>query len=227
MKLRIITAVFIYLGSSLPFSSAQAGDKNPQVLRGWLNEYTAHIENKVSSQYSGLLEIPAKRMKNLCPRWEDLESKKRIQFWSALLWSVARWESDYLRTAIHKETGMGNDAVTHRMVRSEGLLQVSYGDLKTYQYPGGDISWEKDRELATDDYDDDVKQGNSARTILNAYANINLGLWVISQNVDKYPDGTLESALLHYWATLNPRKKLYPKVVNGLKEKIPTCFLEQ
>ena len=195
-----------------------------QVLSGWLNQYTQHIEMKVFTDHSTLLNLDPSRMKTVCPRWDQLSLSERKSFWSTLLWSVSDPESNYQRTLIYRETALSIDKVTGQQVRSEGLLQLSYADVVNYHYPGSDISWEKDRTFALQDYSNEVKIGNSNRTIFNAYANFNLGLWIMDRLLINHSDENFEEALSRYWSSMNPAKSAFKRVRTNLKTQLPVCF---
>lgn len=196
----------------------------PQVIAGWLDEYSTSIEENVSRNYPELLGLTGTRMKTVCPAWDRLDRGTREKFWSALLWSIAGPESGRNRTVIYRETTMSIDAVTGQQIRSEGLLQLSYVDVPNYRYKGGDISWENDKTMALSDYAKALTKGNPERTILNAYANLNLGTWIIyRQLVFLHPAEMLETALGRYWHTMRVTSSSFSKVISNLKTRIPAC----
>ncbi len=90
---------------------------------------------------------------------------------------------------------MSLDSVTGLQIRSEGLLQLSYIDVPSYQYTAGDIDWMKDKAMALSDYAAGATSGNPARTLLNAYANLNLGLFIMNRLIISHPAERLETAL--------------------------------
>lgn len=196
----------------------------PQVISGWLTEYSQHIEATVSRNYPDLLGVTDSRMKTVCPLWSGLDRGGREKFWSSLLWAIAGPESARNRTSVYVETTMSTDPVTGQQVRSEGLLQLSYQDVPAYHYTEGDISWENDRSMALADYVNKVKSGNPARTILNAYANLNLGLFIMNRLVTVHPSDLLETALGRYWSTMRATGSSFKTVLSGLKSRFPDCF---
>lgn len=202
---------------------ATPGDK-PQVIAGWLDDYSVAIEDNVSRNYPELLGLTSTRMKTVCPAWDRLDRETREKFWSALLWSIAGPESGRNRTVIYRETTMSIDSVTGQQIRSEGLLQLSYVDVPNYRYKGGDISWENDKEMALSDYAKALTKGNPERTILDAYANLNLGMWIIyRQLVHLHPAEMLETALGRYWSVMRVSGSSFSKVLANLKTRIPAC----
>lgn len=199
-------------------------DAYPQVISGWLDAYSNFVEAKVSDVYPALLGIGAARMTTVCPKWSALDRESRERFWSGLLYAIAGPESGRNRTAVFRETGLSTDSVTGLQIRSEGLLQLSYVDVVNYRYPGGDISWEHDRAMAYADYAAARSSGNPERTILNAYSNLNLGLFIMNRLTGNYPSEKLETTLGKYWSTMRPANSTFAKVMTGLKSKMPACF---
>ncbi len=195
-----------------------------QVLRGWTAEYSAHVEARVAGDYPALLGLPDAAMTTVCPTWHALTRGTREKFWSALLDSIAGPESGRLRTAIYRETTLSIDSVTGQQIRSEGLLQLSYGDVVSYHYANGEISWENDRKMALADYASGTSSGNPERTILNAYSNLDLGLFIMSRLISLHPSDRLETAFGRYWSTMRARGAAFPTVLAGLKARIPACF---
>ena len=163
-------------------------------------------------------------MASVCPNWAELDRDERQRFWSALLYSIATRESGHLRTAVYRETTMSIDSVTGLQIRSEGLLQLSYVDVVNYRYPSGEISWENDRTMALDDYAAGRKSGNPKRTILNAYANLGLGLFIMNRLAAVHPNQSIQAAFGRYWSTMRTTSSSHPKVLASLKARIPRCF---
>lgn len=203
--------------------STIVGDR-PQVTSGWLPHYSDFVEAVVASKYPELLDLAASRMAKVCPSWSSLSGAERETFWSSLLWSIAGPESGRNRLAIYRESTLPIDRVTGVQIRSEGLLQLSYSDVVAYKYNGGDISWVADQAMALADYAKAAKLGNPARTILNAYANLNLGLWIMHRLVAIYPTQSLDAAFGHYWSTMRSSGSAFTIVVKNLKSALPVCF---
>ncbi len=195
----------------------------PQVLVGWLQEYDTHIHSEIQAQETELLQLSADEMATVCPKWSDLSTVQKLNFWSSLLYAVAKEESDFERNMIYLETGLSTDPITKQQIRSEGLLQLSYGDVEVYHYPFDDISWERDSTSALHDYEIGTKKGDATRTLLNAYSNLNLGLWIMRDLLKKRPAELFESATCRYWSTLRPNSTPFGKILDTLGEKIPAC----
>jgi hypothetical protein len=200
--------------------------EKPQVIKGWLEDYSLHIEDKIQKTYASLLDIPSSKMKKMCPKWSSLNKADRAEFWTHLLYAVSIPESSTNRTLIYLEKSMKTDSVTGYQVRSEGLLQLSYQDVSSYSYKGGDISWSADRSMAIQDYESEAKYGNPNRSILNAYANLNLGIHIIYKQVFKYnPSLSLEDAMGKYWYVMRTSSTTeFNKVYSELKNRFGICF---
>ena len=199
----------------------------PQIVQGWLDEYSTHVEGSVLKQYPAMVEVANSRMARLCPKWSTLGSSLRAEFWSSLMWAVAGPESSRNRTLIYVESTMSKDPITGYQVRSEGLLQLSYQDVPNYGYKGDDISWSKDKTMAIQDYDSGTHYGNPKRTILNAYSNLNLGLFIMNKLVvmPSKASKSMEDTLGSYWSTLQTRHTdIFAEVMNNLQSKMPRCF---
>ncbi len=206
-----------------PSPSVAPGD-SPQVISGWLPEYSSAVEENVAGNYPALLSLASSRMKVVCPNWDRLDRGGREKFWSSLTYAIAGPESGRNRTSIYRETTMSIDQVTGQQIRSEGLLQLSYTDVVSYKYKGGDISWENDRAMAQKDYAAGTSHGNPNRTILNAYANLNLGVFIMyRQLLYVHPTESLETTLGHYWSTMRSTNSPFKTVLSGLRTKIPEC----
>ncbi len=199
--------------------------ERPQIIAGWLDEYSRAIEENIAKNYPDLLSLEGSRMSTVCPDWASLSGSEREIFWSSLLWSIAAPESGRNRTSIYRETTMSIDSITGQQIRSEGLLQLSYVDVVSYAYTGHDISWTADRVMALTDYANGLTHGNPARTILNAYSNLNLGLWIMHKRLAANgATELLETALGHYWSTMRVTGSGFSTVLKNLKIAMPTCF---
>ena len=209
--------------TATPVVSTPPPDR-PQVLVGWLDKYSDFIESKIVERHSELLNLDPVRMKAVCPRWIQLNPVQRRTFWSTLLWAIANPESSYQRTQVFSEPTSTVDRVTGLRIRSEGLMQISYSDVRNYRYLEGDISWYKDKEMALNDYAMELPHGNPKRTILNAYANLNLAIWIMAKNLRLHDDEAFDVALAHYWSTMDVKRKGFPKVLKGLQSKAKYCF---
>ena len=87
------------------------------------------------------------------------------------------------------------DTVTHRMVRSQGLLQLAYMDADRY---GCDFDWDKDKRLPEKD---------PARTILQPENNLTCGVKILFRQLIVKQQPLLSRS--SYWSTLRPGRSGY------------------
>jgi len=133
----------------------------------------------------------AKAVKPFCPRFTAISEEDRRGFWVYFFQALAAAEAGLVPTsnARHTEPEVAvKDTVTKKMVRSEGLLQLTYMDADRY---GCDFNWDKDKELPEKD---------SRKTILLAQNNLICGIKILrSQLIDKLQKLATRAS---YWETL-------------------------
>jgi hypothetical protein len=135
----------------------------------------------------------AKAVRPFCPRFGRLSDADKRAFWAYLFQALAGAEAGLRPTADVKHldpTVAVPDKVSHRIVRQQGLLQLTYEDSDRY---GCDFDWQKDKHLHAGDPD---------KTILQPENNLLCGLRIMkNQLVDlNRPLVTKKS----YWGTLRP-----------------------
>ena len=99
--------------------------------------------------------------------------------------------------------------VTGRMVRSEGLLQLTYMDAERY---GCDFDWETDKALPEKD---------PAKTILQPRNNLTCGVRILENQLI-----TLRRPLVtrtSYWSTLQPGRPSYRVFVKQMANVPAAC----
>ena len=133
-----------------------------------------------------------------CPRFSTMNDPDKRVFWAYFFQALAGAEAGLNpRTRVrHTEPEIAKiDKVTGVSVRSEGLLQLSYGDGKLY---GCDFDWEADRKLAA---------ASPARSILQPKNNLECGVKILSnQIIDQHKPLLTRTS---YWSTLQPGRKSY------------------
>jgi hypothetical protein len=133
----------------------------------------------------------ARAVKPFCPRFKAMSEVDRRGFWVYLFQALAGAEAGLVPTTDvrHTEPEVAvKDTVTHRMVRSEGLLQLTYMDADRY---GCNFDWDKDKELPEKD---------SRKTILLADNNLTCGIKILkTQLIDRRKPLVSRSS---YWETL-------------------------
>jgi len=132
-------------------------------------------------------------VRDLCPRFGTMTLANRRAFWAYFFQALAGAEAGLVPTANvrHMDPELQvRDDVTHRMVRQEGLLQLTYMDQERY---GCDFDWEQDRYLAEHD---------PAKTILQPKNNLLCGVNIIRNQLIDQHKPLLSST--SYFATLQP-----------------------
>jgi hypothetical protein len=146
---------------------------------------------------------------NLCPKYSSVDT---TQFWLSLVKSISKVESGWNPLSQYTETELGIDPITGKTVVSEGLLQLSYQDAKTYKNSVSDcgrIDWAHDKDRPIIEH-----------TILNPDINLSCGMGIMDYWLKK--DSNVVSALGHYWSTIRPGQD--QNLRNELRQEIPACY---
>ena len=128
-----------------------------------------------------------------CPRFNHLSNTDKRAYWAYFFQALAGAEAGLRPTADVRHldpTVAVRDLVSHRTVRQEGLLQLTYMDARRY---GCNFDWDADRSLPEHD---------PRRTILQPQNNLLCGIRILSnQLIERHlPLVTKKS----YWGTLHP-----------------------
>ena len=132
-------------------------------------------------------------VRRFCPRFYEMKEEDKRAFWAYFFQALAGAEAGLSPTTNvrHTEPEVAvKDDVTKRMVRSEGLLQLTYMDAKRY---GCDFDWEADRKLAEHD---------PAKTILQPENNLKCGILILDNQLIALKRPLLSR--FSYWSTLQP-----------------------
>jgi hypothetical protein len=135
----------------------------------------------------------ARAVRPFCPRFNAISEVDKRTYWAYFFQALAGAEAALVPTTDvrHTEPEVAvKDTVTKRMVRSEGLLQLTYMDAERY---GCDFDWEKDKELPEKD---------SAKTILLAENNLKCGVKILEKQLIERREPLISSS--SYWSTLRP-----------------------
>jgi len=130
-------------------------------------------------------------VRRFCPRFYEMGEVDKRAFWAYFFQALAGAEAglDPTTRVRHTEPEVAVvDKVSGRMVRSEGLMQLTYEDRRRY---GCDFDWEHDRTLKADD---------PAKTILQPKNNLECGVKILeNQIIDQHKPLLSNSG---YWSTL-------------------------
>lgn len=144
------------------------------------------------------------QVRPLCPRFRYLSNAERRAFWDYFFQALAGAEAGLKPTISvrHRQPEVAvTDTVTHRTVRQEGLLQLTYMDADRY---GCDFDWTHDKDLAEHD---------PAKTILQPENNLLCGVKILeNQLITRHENLFSKSS---YWVTLRPR---HPSFIVFIKQ---------
>ncbi|MGZ3768109.1 MAG: transglycosylase SLT domain-containing protein [Bdellovibrio sp.] len=178
-----------------------------------------HPERKAWSQYAKdliggeLFETfdSAKDATVICPKYNSLKKEQKVTVWTEFISGIVKYESNWKPTSWMTEKTMGIDPVTKKQVKSEGLMQLSYQDMKWAKYCRFD--WEKDKKLDPDD---------PKKTIFDPFLNLDCGLKILSKQIQKKGHVIVSSGV--YWSTLkeNGRNNKIRDIV-GMVQKTGLC----
>jgi hypothetical protein len=157
----------------------------------WDPQWDLLIEQNIPPEMLSL-QVP-KDVRRLCPNFYNMSDTDKRAFWAYFFQALAGAEAglDPTKRVRHGERQISRiDPVTRQVVRSEGLLQLSYWDQKRYSC---DFDWEHDKQLKPDDPD---------RTILQPKNNLQCGIRILENQIidQRRPLMTKKS----YWEPLQP-----------------------
>ncbi|MGC1424324.1 MAG: hypothetical protein WA815_18360 [Terracidiphilus sp.] len=176
----------------------------------WRPEWDGTIEKALPADL--LKPEMSGSVRQFCPRFSFMKEVDKRQFWAYFFQALSGAEAGLKATSNvqHTEPQVAVvDRVSHRMVRSEGLLQLTYEDAKRY---GCDFDWETDKHLQEHDPD---------KTILQPENNLLCGVNILQNQlvVQKRPLLTKAS----YWSTLRPGWPGYRVFLKQMANVPSTC----
>ena len=132
-------------------------------------------------------------VRRYCPNFFHMSEVDKRAYWAYFFQALAAAEAGLIpeTNVRHTEPEVAVvDGVSKRMVRSEGLLQLTYEDQKRY---GCDFDWEADRRLPEKD---------PRKTILRPENNLACGIKILkTQIIDHHKPLFGRTS---YWSTLQP-----------------------
>jgi hypothetical protein len=135
----------------------------------------------------------ARAVRPFCPGFNAMGEADKRAYWAYFFQALSGAEAGLQPTADVRHTQAAvavKDTVTKRMVRSEGLLQLTYMDADRY---GCDFDWEKDKQLGEKD---------PGKTILQPKNNLSCGIKILhTQLIDNGKPLVWGKS---YWSTLQP-----------------------
>jgi hypothetical protein len=154
----------------------------------------------------------ARSVRSYCPRFSAMSDADKRAFWAYTFQALAGAEAGLEPTTDvrHTEPEVAvHDTVTKRMVRSEGLLQLTYMDATRY---GCDFDWGQDKTLPEKD---------PGKTILQPRNNLLCGVKIMENQVITQKRPLLTEA--SYWVTLRPAHPSYQVFAKQMKNVPAAC----
>src|SRR3984885_3215076 len=178
----------------------------------WDPQWDVIVEQALSPEMlSGSI---ARGVRTFCPRFASLSDPDKRAFWAYTFQALAGAEAGLKPTTDvrHTEPEVAKeDTVTKRMIRSEGLLQLTYMDATRY---GCDFNWKQDKTLAEKD---------PAKTILQPRNNLLCGVKILENQIVTQRKPLLSPP--SYWVTVRPGPPSYLVFAKQMKN-VPTVCRE-
>lgn len=178
----------------------------------WNSDWDAIVEKAIPPAM--LSPAVAHDVVRFCPRFSSMDDADKRAFWAYFFQALAGAEAGLNpRTRVHHtEPEVAKfDKVTGVAMRSEGLLQLSYGDGKLY---GCDFDWDADRKLPA---------SSPAKSILQPRNNLECGVKILSnQIIDQHKPLFTRTS---YWSTLQPGRKSYRVFAKQMTNPPAPCGL--
>jgi hypothetical protein len=178
--------------------------------QSWDPQWDLVVEQALSPEM--LSNDVTRAVRTFCPRFTSMSKADKRAFWAYTFQALAGAEAGLKPTTDvrHTEPEVATeDTVTKRMVRSEGLLQLTYMDATRY---GCDFNWEHDRTLPEKD---------PAKTILQPRNNLLCGVKILQNQILTLHKPLLTSS--SYWVTLRPGRPSYLVFAKQMKNVPPAC----
>ena len=157
----------------------------------WRPEWDATIEKALPDEM--LAPKMGHKVAQFCPRFGAMSEGDRRAFWAYLFQALAGAEAGLKATADVQHTDPQVavvDGVSHKMVRAQGLLQLTYEDSRRY---GCEFDWRADKHLQPHD---------PRKTILQPDNNLLCGVNILENQLVDQKKPLLSTS--SYWSTLRP-----------------------
>jgi len=193
----------------LAIKKAELGDDTT-----WNPQWDQVVETAIPPEMLST-QVP-RDVRRFCPRFYQLEETDKRAFWAYFFQALAGAEAGMNPRSNVRHTDPETavvDSVTHQLVHSNGLLQLTYEDQKRY---GCDFNWEADRQLPPHD---------PKRTILNPENNLKCGINILSnQIIDQHKSIVTPTS---YWSTLQPGTVSYRIFAKQMTNPPAACGLKK
>lgn len=176
----------------------------------WDPDWDKIIESTIPNDL--LSPRAGKDVRAFCPRFNSMADADKRAFWAYFFQALAGAEAGLRSTADvrHTEPQVAvKDGVSHRMVRAEGLLQLTFEDAERYDC---DFDWDHDKLLPEHD---------PGKTILQPRNNLVCGVRILhNQLIDRHKPLLTKSS---YWSTLRPGWPGYSVFIKQMSNVPPAC----
>lgn len=179
----------------------------------WDPKWTRVIEENLPANL--LSHRRAKQVKALCPRYRQLTKTQRRVFWAYFFQALAGAEAGLNpATDVHHTDPQVDvvDLVTHRRVRQEGLLQLTYMDRLRY---GCNFDWVRDKDLP---------EHELSKSILQPANNLLCGIQIVENQLMKRHEPLLSDS--SYWSTLRPDNASFAVFKKQMANEPAYCWVD-
>jgi hypothetical protein len=162
----------------------------------WTPAWDAFIETRLPPEL--LSARAAKAVASYCPAFASEGEADKRAFWAYTLQAIAAAEAGLKPTADvhHTQAAVARiDTVTHRPIRQQGLMQLTYEDATRYNC---DFNWQADSSL---------NETDPNRTILQPERNLACGINILKNQI--IDQGKPLLSRTSYWSTLQPGTQSY------------------
>jgi len=179
----------------------------------WDPAWDKYVEEALPKEM--LADQMGTKVRRFCPRFSKMNEVDRRQFWAYFFQALAGAEAGLKPTADVRHTQPEvavKDDVTKRMVRSQGLLQLTYMDSDRY---GCDFDWDADKKLPERD---------PGRTILQPKNNLACGVKILENQVVTQNRPLVSGK--SYWGPLHPGWATYRTFVREMANTPAVCRVD-
>jgi hypothetical protein len=178
----------------------------------WDPQWDAIVEKALPEEM--LSTAVPRDVRRFCPRFYEMSEVDKRAFWAYFFQALAGAEAGLKPDTRVRHTQPAVaviDPVTHRAVRSEGLLQLTYEDQQRY---GCDFNWDADKNLSPKD---------PAKSILQPKNNLECGVKILDHQMIDQHKGVVSRT--SYWSTLQPGTISYRVFVKQMTNPPLACGL--
>ncbi|MFT3724532.1 MAG: hypothetical protein QM773_13220 [Hyphomonadaceae bacterium] len=136
--------------------------------------WSAYTYQIIGNDVASELLPGSEDIKSFCPNYGNMTNSEKVNFWAFLVSAMAKSASGFDPLARHLDLSQGLDAITGMPVYVEGLLQLSYNDVRDYAFCAFD--WQADKNLPVKDI---------ARSILDPVKNLDCGIKILATQIER------------------------------------------